>query len=194
MNKPNPESDPVLPNPDPPTNPFGHVRHAKKRKFLRAISICANITQAARAARCSTDIHYFWKKVDPEYPALFALAWEMGINSMEDEIARRGFSGFMRPIFHAGKRAIDVKTDEDGKVINGPDGKPIGQPAAVREFSDVLAIFWLKGAAPHKYRDNVSTESRFVDKSGADRRFMLSDLDRLIEEADQADDAAGIPR
>lgn len=183
-----------LPNAKDNVNPFGSIRIPKKRRFLRAVSMFANLTHAARAAGCSVDIHYHWKKVDPEYPALFALAWEMGINAMEDEIARRGFSGIMRPIFHGGKRAIDVQTDEEGQVVQGPDGKPIGRPAAVREYSDTLAIFWLKGAAPHKYRDNVSMENRFVDKAGADRPFMLSDLDRLVDEADRADDAAGIPR
>ena len=41
----------------------------------------------------------------------------------------------------------------DGSIKRDASGKPIGIPAAVREYSDTLLIFLLKGARPEKYHE-----------------------------------------
>jgi len=56
---------------------------------------------------------------------------QMGIDSWEDEAARRAFEGFERPIFQQG---LHVGSE--------------------RQFSDTLATLLLKAAKPEKYRED----------------------------------------
>jgi hypothetical protein len=72
--------------------------------------------------------HYHWLK-DPEYKAQFEAAQVQAADMLEDEAIRRAFHGVEKPITVAGKREI------------------------IRESSDTLLIFLLKGARPQKYRD-----------------------------------------
>jgi hypothetical protein len=66
--------------------------------------------------------------------------------------------GIAKPIFHGGKRAIDVVQNPDGTVKRDASGKPIGIPAAVREYSDTLLIFMLKGRNPAVFGDRQKQE------------------------------------
>ena len=58
-------------------------------------------------------------------------------------------------LFHGGKRALDVVQNPDCSIKRDKSGKPIGIPAAVREFSDTLLIFLLKGRNPAVFGDRV---------------------------------------
>jgi hypothetical protein len=148
---------------------FGKIRHKGKRAFLRGIANTANVLKAARLAGMDRDNHYLWLKSDPDYREAFEIAWDMAMDAMEAEAARRAFEGVLKPVYHAGKRAIDVQLDEEGKIVRDAEGNAVAVPAAIREFSDSLLMFVLKGNRGAKYRDNVSVDQRFVDRAGGDR-------------------------
>ena len=120
----------------PATSPADQVRDAeerlKKQAFLEAYAKIGNVTYAAKASRVHRTLHYRWLKEDLEYPALFAQAAETAIEVMEGEALRRAVTGIDKPIYFQGKK-IDT----------------------IKEYSDVLLIFLLKGARPERYRDRV---------------------------------------
>lgn len=82
---------------------------------------------------------------DPDYAEAFEIARMRGVDVLEAEAVRRAHEGVTKPIFHGGKRAIDVVQNPDGSIKRDAAGKPIGISAAVREYSDTLLIFMLKG-------------------------------------------------
>jgi hypothetical protein len=139
-------------------NAFGKIRHPKKRAFLAAVANTANVVRAAEIAGVDRDNHYLWLKKDPDYAEAFEIAWQRGADVLEAEAVRRAHEGVTKPIFHRGKRAIDVVQNPDGTVKRDASGKPIGIPAAVREYSDTLLIFLLKGRNPKVYGDRVKQE------------------------------------
>jgi hypothetical protein len=73
--------------------------------------------------------HYDWLQKDPEYRAQFEAATDQAAQALEDEAVRRAYEGVERPVTVAGKREL------------------------VREYSDTLLIFLLKGLRPAKYRE-----------------------------------------
>jgi len=73
--------------------------------------------------------HYEWLDRDPEYKAQFEKARKAIVQLLEDEAWRRAVEGVNKPTTVAGKRVT------------------------IREYSDTLLIFLLKGAAPEKYRE-----------------------------------------
>lgn len=75
---------------------------------------------------------YEWRDEDPAFAAAWERAKAIGMDALEDEATRRAFEGFDRPIVHQG-------------VIT----------ATMREYSDTLAIFLLKGGKPEKYRERI---------------------------------------
>ncbi len=152
-----------MPEPEPPDSleeesAFGKIRHPKKRTFLAAIANTANIVRAAEIAGIDRDNHYLWMKKDPEYAAAFEIAWKRGADVLEAEAVRRAYEGVIKPVFYGGKRAIDVVQNPDGSIKRDKDGKPVGIPAAVREYSDPLLIFLLKGRNPQVFADRVRQE------------------------------------
>jgi hypothetical protein len=137
---------------------FGKIRHPKKRAFLAAMANTANVLRAAEIAGIDRDNHYLWLKKDPAYAAAFEIAWQRGTDALEAEAVRRAYEGVTKPIFRAGKRAIDVVQNPDGSLKRDELGKPIGIPAAVREYSDTLLIFLLKGRNPAVFGDRTGLE------------------------------------
>jgi len=143
--------------PDSP-DPFGKIRHPKKRAFLAAMANTANVVRAAEIVRMDRDNHYLWLQKDPDYAAAFEIARMRGVDVLEAEAVRRAHEGVTKPIFHGGKRAIDVVQNPDGSIKRDTSGKPIGIPAAVREYSDTLLIFMLKGRNPAVFGDRQKQE------------------------------------
>ena len=139
-------------------DPFGKIRHPKKRAFLAAMANTANVLRAAEIARMDRDNHYLWLKKDPDYAAAFEIARGRAADALEAEAVRRAHEGVTKPIFHGGKRAIDVVQNPDGSIKRDETGKPIGIPAAVREYSDTLLIFMLKGRNPAVFGDRQKQE------------------------------------
>jgi hypothetical protein len=144
---------------------IGNIRHPKKRAFLAALANTANVLRAAEIAGIDRDNHYLWLKKDPEYAAAFEIAWERAVDALEAEAARRAFEGIAEPVFHGGRRAVDVVVGKDGKVkIDPATGKPTAVPATIRKYSDTLLMFLLNGNRSAKYRQRGQAEEngRFV--------------------------------
>ena len=153
---------------------FDGIRHPKKRALLIAMARTGNVVRAAILAKIDHSTHYWWMKNDSEYAVAFEVAKDRGADMMEAELYRRIYDGIEEPVFHAGKRALDVQLNDDGSVKMGPNGKPLAIPAVVRKFTDATLIFGLKGALPRKYRDNSS-----VELTGKDGKPLLNDLTLL---------------
>lgn len=115
-------------------NEFRLVKLAKKKQlFIEAYRRCGVIRYASEATKVQRSLHYKWLECDEAYAQAFAEAQEDAIDAMEKEAFRRAVKGTLKPVFHQG--------EECGQV---------------REYSDTLLIFLMKGARPHKYRDNVN--------------------------------------
>ncbi len=80
---------------------------------------------------------YFHRKSNAAFRKRWDSAVDLGTKALEDEAARRAFTGFK-----------EVTT-----VVNG-EGKVIETRTNTR-FSDTLMIFLLKARDPKRYRENV---------------------------------------
>jgi len=74
--------------------------------------------------------HYDWLKADPGYKAAFEAVQDQEAQALEDEAVRRAYEGVERPVYQMGR-----------------------QVGTIREYSDALLIFLLKGLRPAKYRE-----------------------------------------
>jgi hypothetical protein len=123
-----------------------------KKTFLEAFRQNGNITKSAEIAKVSRNTPANWRDSDPEFAEQYSIAELEAIDSLEAEARRRAVEGVQKPIYHNGKM-VDV----------------------VREYSDTLLIFLLKGARPDKYRDQAQTQvnidNRSVQITYEDRRI-----------------------
>jgi hypothetical protein len=101
--------------------------------MLRAFCEVGRIREACKRGKLDYDLHYYWLKTDESYAAAFEQARQISGDRMEDEVVRRGIDGFDHPVIYEGK-------------ITG----------SYKAYSDNLAMFFLKGLRPEKYRDNQS--------------------------------------
>ncbi len=113
--------------------PKAHDTSRLKKGFLEEYSQCGNITVAAEIVGMARRTHYRWIEDDVGYREAFESATEEAIDRLEAEARRRAVEGVEKP-------------------VGWYKGEPGGY---VREFSDTLLIFLLKGAAPDKYRDRT---------------------------------------
>jgi hypothetical protein len=104
----------------------------KKQAFCRLLCEEPNVTVAARAIDMSRFAMYKEREKDAEFAAAWDAAIEEGVDTLEQEAARRAFKGVSRGVYYQGER-IDT----------------------VHEYSDVLAIFLLKAHRPNKYRESL---------------------------------------
>lgn len=136
----------------------------KRGAFLAAYVRTASITKAARAARIERRLHYNWLADDPEYPKLFAAAQTEAAQILEDEAIRRAHEGVLKPLTYKGQFSYKTRPrkDANGAVIKDKDGRvqveEYGAPLAIREYSDGMMMFLLRGFLPAKYRENSSVE------------------------------------
>lgn len=103
--------------------------------FLRSITDGLHVRDASRIAGIDGTLPYA-RRIDDEE---FRLAWEqaskIGTKMMEAEAGRRAYHGTLKPVYHAG--------EECGQI---------------REYSDSLMMFLLRGRKPAKYRENSKVE------------------------------------
>jgi hypothetical protein len=109
------------------------IQQAKKRAFLEAFKRCASISKAARLAKVNRATHYDWMQ-DEDYAKEFESAKPIAAQALEDEAVRRANQGVLKPVYYQGKKV-----------------------GSIREYSDTLLIFLLKGALPDKYKERVAS-------------------------------------
>lgn len=118
----------------------------KKERFLKLLKESANITRSCEGVGISHTCYKDHYRADPEFKVLADEAYEYAGDVLEQEARRRAFSGVLKPVYQGGKKV-----------------------GLIREFSDTLLIFLLKGAKPGKYADRVI------------HRFDPKEIDNLIE-------------
>ena len=111
---------------------FAGVESRRKKRWLAAFLCTGEIKETARVAGLSWPSHYNWLRDDPAYAQAFEVAKRITRDSAEDEVHRRAFRGYAKPVTYQG-----VITD------------------TFIEYSDTLAQLWLKGNWPEKYRDTL---------------------------------------
>ena len=104
---------------------------ALQERFLAVLGETGNVRRAAAAVRRSPTTCYARRKLDPA----FADAWDATLQAamdtvLEPEAIRRAVQGVERPVWHQGQ-----------------------QIGTVREYSDTLLIFLMKGWNPDRYKD-----------------------------------------
>jgi hypothetical protein len=110
----------------------------KQAAFLAAYRQLGVVSRAAKITGINRSRHFEWLQEDTDnYRQRFAEAHNEAIEVMEAEAHRRAVEGWTKPVFGSGGQGV-------GTV----------QVGTVREYSDTLLIFLLKGANPEKYRDN----------------------------------------
>ncbi len=119
-----------------PPPEFPEVADPKKRAYLVQLSITGRFDDAASAAGVSMRTGWNWRfgvrggKPDEAFVEAVDVARGFAGDRMEAEVMRRAFDGVEEPVYQGGRMV-----------------------GTVRKFSDVLAIFALKGAMPEKYRE-----------------------------------------
>jgi hypothetical protein len=113
----------------------------QQRAFLAAFRNTGNVRLACEAANVGRSSHYRWLNRDPAYREAFAVAKEEVADLLEAEAYRRAVEGVEKP-------------------VGWYKGKPGGY---VREYSDTLLIFLLKGLRPEKYGDRVEVRGALAN-------------------------------
>jgi hypothetical protein len=97
---------------------------------------------------------YLWREEDEAFRAQWDKARDLGADALEDELMRRAKNGTLKPIYQGGHL--------------------VGR---VREYSNTLGIFLLKGAKPEKYRDNVHVRSETISLDKLFERMTPAELE-----------------
>ena len=143
--------------------PAGQRLTLKKRDvFLDALRSGHSVTKAAAACGLSRSTVYNHRAAEPEFAAEWDAAVEAGTDGMEDEARRRAVEGTLKPVYHQGQ-----------------------QVGTIREYSDTLLIFLLKGRRPGTYRDNATITHQ--GKDGAPLIDLASLMQRAREYRDTRD-------
>jgi hypothetical protein len=105
------------------------LSHPKKRAFLAAYALEGNISAAAKITGIDRRNHFRWMQ-SQEYVEAFKQAEMEAAEHLETEARRRAVKGIDKPIYYKGEK-VDT----------------------IREYSDTLLIFLMKGAMPEKYSE-----------------------------------------
>ena len=142
----------------------------KLTAFCAALAETCNVGRACAAVGISRYTAYQWRKTMPDFAEAWGDAMEAGLLALEDEAHRRAFEGVDDPLTFQGQFTYLYrdKVDRRGRPVLDDHGQPVQEPvldengehkvAAVRKYSDTLAIFLLKAHNPEKYRDNAKLE------------------------------------
>lgn len=109
-------------------------------------------------------MHYRWLADDRDYVLRFEAAKVEAAQILEDEAIRRAHEGVLKPLTYRGRFSYKTRPrkDANGNVIRDKEGRvqteEYGAPLAIREYSDGMMMFLLRGFMPGKYRENSSVE------------------------------------
>ena len=104
----------------------------RQRRFLGSYLITGEVRAACRVAGFAWPNHYRWLDQCPAYAEAFERINRIVRDWGEEEVHRRAFRGVLKPVTFQG-----IITD------------------AYLEYSDTLAVAWLKANRPDKYRESL---------------------------------------
>ena len=140
-----------------------NVTEEKKKAFLEHFPRECTVTHAAALTGIAKKTVYEWLKQDPDFAAAFELAKEAVGDKLEKEAIRRACEGINKPVYYQGQKVDTIK-----------------------EYSDTLLIFLLKGQKPEKFGDKITQE--ISGPGGAPIQFSAlpdDELDKRIAELGQ---------
>lgn len=121
-----------------------------QNRFLVALRLTGNVSEAARAAETCRTNHYRWLTESEPYREAFADAYEQACDLLELEARRRAVDGVRQVKFHQGV-PIQNPLWEEGD----PEHERFYSEHA---YSDQLLITLLKAHRPERYSDRVVAE------------------------------------
>ncbi len=119
-------------------------RKLTKRKldrFLIVLSQKANVTEACEAIGVSNQALYEYKKEHPTFASKWVSTVDQALDKLEQEAWRRACDGVDKPVHYKGER-VDT----------------------IREYSDALLMFLLRGHRPNIYRERPPEAPQTIDK------------------------------
>ena len=111
------------------------LRLEDRRRFIKELSKSGSVTQAAKVVGFSPSTLAQHRVDDRAFDAAWHEAIEAAADTLELEARRRAVDGVEKPIFWQGEEV-----------------------GSVREYSDSLLQFLLKGNKPDKFRDRASLD------------------------------------
>ncbi len=113
----------------------------KRDTFLAVLREKANASAAARAIGVSPQALYIYKDLHPTFAAEWKNAVDEAVDKLEQEAWRRASDGVDKPVHYKGER-VDT----------------------IREYSDALLMFLLRGHRPNIYRERPPEAPPTADK------------------------------
>jgi hypothetical protein len=124
------------------------------KAFITALSRRGIVSQACVAAKIDRTTAYKARDMDATFSAAWDEAMEVAADALEGEAWRRAVEGVEKPVgFYQGVASEHV-----------------------REYSDTLLIFMLKGARPAKYRERVEHSGKVELVGVEDAKKALADF------------------
>src|SRR5437588_5892570 len=102
----------------------------KRERLLHLLAEGHTVKHAAAEIGVHRGTVYDWRNANKDFKAAWDEALESGTQTMEQEARRRAVDGMDKPVFQGGRLV-----------------------GTVREYSDTLLIFLLKGRRPDMYRE-----------------------------------------
>jgi len=102
-----------------------YISHPRKQKFLIVYAETGSIRKACKIVGMPRRLYHYWFERDAAFAEAARYAHQEAIERAVDEVRRRGIKGIKKPVFYKGERV-----------------------ASVREYSDPLLMFYLRGMAP----------------------------------------------
>jgi hypothetical protein len=113
----------------PPT--FPDIADPKKRMWMAAYAVTANIREACAAIGICERTAYYWRaSPDPAFAEAMKVAEALACDRLEAEARRRAYDGVERPVYQ--------------------NGRLVGTELV---YENTLLMFLLKGMRPEKYRE-----------------------------------------
>lgn len=160
-------STPITRNRRPGQRMTKDEREAAQDKFIKALSMTANIRAACMAAGIDRSLVYYWQEHSEEFSMRFNIANQEANDLLFAAAWERGVKGYDKPVVSMGKQVF-------------VDGKPLME----RVYSDSLLSLLMKARMP-EFRDKQQVEhSGSIDVSGA-KELLLQKLEQL-KESDKA--------
>ena len=133
-----------------------------KPAFLATLKSTANVSRSASEAGVSRQMAYKERETSEHFRAAWDDAIEEGLDYLEEEARRRAYEGTLKPVFNRGMLA-----------------------GHVREFSDTLTIFLLKGRRPQVYGDRLKQEVTGKDGGPVEHKHQGFDLAAEVRRIDE---------
>jgi len=107
-------------------------------KFIAAYLNHGTVSKAAEMVGIERMTHYRWLKKEGDYLDAWNDAHEIWCENLEREAYRRAYEGIDKPIVYQGK---------------------VTKSKRMKEYSDTLLIFLMKGNMPDKYKERTEIQA-----------------------------------